>query len=129
MINMMKNHCLAKSISDLALGELIRQLEYKCGWNEREAIKIGRFFPSSKTCFECGFVHQDLKLSDREWVCPRCGVKLDRDLNAAKNILREGLNILKSGSGIESDSKQKPVEALPLGKSMKQETQPSLGVG
>lgn len=128
VINMMKNHCLAKSISDVALGEFIRQIEYKCKWNEREAIKIGRFFPSSKTCYECGFINQDLKLSDRKWICPRCEVKLDRDLNASKNILREGLNI-KSGSGIESDSKQKPAETLPLGKSVTQETQSLKRVG
>lgn len=85
--NMVKNHCLAKSISDVAWGEFRRQLEYKLKWNGGELAVIGRFEPSSKTCSDCGFIKKDLKLSDRKWVCEKCGTSHDRDINAAKNIL------------------------------------------
>lgn len=107
---MVKNHCLAKAIADVSWSELTRQLEYKAQWNERNFIKIDRWFPSSKTCNNCNFIKQDLQLKDRKWICPQCGAALDRDLNAAKNILKQGLKIL-SGSGTDSDLKQKPVEA------------------
>ncbi len=117
--NMMKNHCLSKSISDVAWGELLRQLKYKSGWNERNLITIGKFFPSSKTCNKCKFINQDLTLKDREWVCPNCGEKLDRDLNASKNILEQGLNNFNSGYGIQSESKQKLGEALPIKASLR----------
>jgi len=107
---MIKNHCLAKAIADVSWSELTRQLEYKAQWNERDFIKIDRWFPSSKTCNVCNFIKQDLQLKDRKWTCPQCGTVLDRDLNASKNILKQGLKIL-SGSGADSDLKQKPVEA------------------
>jgi putative transposase len=84
---MMKNHKLASGIGDASWSEFTRQLSYKCD----EVVKVGRFFGSSKTCNHCGHVNEDLKLSDREWICPVCGTILDRDLNAAKNILEEGL--------------------------------------
>lgn len=120
--NMMKNHCLAKSISDASWGEFLRQLKYKSEWNERNLITIDKFFPSSKTCNNCKFIKQDLKLEDREWVCPNCGEKLDRDLNASKNILEQGLNNFNeqnSGCGMHSESKQKLVEALPVKASLR----------
>jgi len=107
---MIKNHKLAKAIADVSWHELSRQLEYKAQWNERDLIKIDRWFPSSKTCNVCNFIKQDLSLKDRGWTCPRCGTILDRDLNASQNILKQGLKIL-SGSGAESDSKQKPGKA------------------
>jgi putative transposase len=107
---MIKNPRLAKAIADASWYELTRQLEYKARWNKRDLIKIDRWFPSSKTCNNCNFIKQDLQLSDRSWVCPQCGATLDRDVNAAQNILKQGLIIL-SGSGAESDSKRKPVEA------------------
>lgn len=103
---MIKNHKLAKAIADVSWHELSRQFEYKAQWNERDFTKIDRWFPSSKTCNVCNFIKQDLSLKDREWICPRCGTILDRDLNASQNILKQGLKIL-SGSGAESDSKQK----------------------
>lgn len=65
---------------------------YKCDWYGRELVKVNRFFPSSKTCNECGWINQDLNLSTREWTCKN-GHKLDRDLNASQNILKEGLKI------------------------------------
>jgi len=119
--NIMKNHKLAQSMSDVSLGSFYSMLEYKCEWNDKTIIKIDRFFPSSKMCSNCGWINQDLTLKDREWICTSCGEKHDRDFNASKNILKQGLKIL-SGSGIESDIKQKQVEALSLDESMKPET-------
>lgn len=88
---MMKNHYLAKSIQDLGLYEFRRQLEYKCQFYGRQLVVIDRFYPSSKTCHECGFINSKLTLNDREWICPVCGKHIDRDYNAALNILDEGL--------------------------------------
>ena len=93
-----KNHKLAKHISDASWGMFVRLLEYKVDWNDKQVIKINRFYPSSKTCCECGWINQDLNLSIREWTCKN-GHILDRDLNAAKNILKEGLKIMSSGTG------------------------------
>jgi putative transposase len=126
--NMMKNHKLAQSLSDVSLGTFYTMLEYKSKWNDKSFVKIDRFFPSSKTCSNCGWIYQDLNLSIREWTCPSCNEHHDRDLNASKNILKQGINIL-SGYGIESDIKQKQEEALSLDKSVIPETQPSLVVG
>lgn len=90
--NMVKNHHLAKSISDVSWYELTRQLEYKSKWNGREYVKIDTFYASSQLCSVCGHKNADTKdLAVREWVCPNCGTKHDRDINAAKNILAEGL--------------------------------------
>jgi putative transposase len=119
--NIMKNHKLAQAMSDVSLGSFYSMLEYKANWNDKTIIKIDRFFPSSKMCSNCGWINQDLTLNIREWTCTSCGEKHDRDFNAAKNILKQGLKIL-SGSGIESDIKQKQVEALSLDESMKPET-------
>lgn len=126
--NMMKNHKLAQSLSDVSLGMFYTMLEYKSRWNDKSFVKIDRFFPSSKTCSNCGWINQDLNLSIREWTCSSCNEHHDRDLNASKNILKQGINIL-SGYGIESDIKQKQEEALPLGESVIPEAQPSLVVG
>jgi len=83
---MVKNHCLARSISDAGWGEFVRQLEYKGEWYGKNIIRIGRFEPSSKTCSNCGNINKDLTLQDREWTCSGCETVLDRDLNAAINI-------------------------------------------
>ena len=78
--NMVKNHHLAKSISDASWYELARQLEYKAKWNERKYIKIDTFYASSQICSNCGYQNKDMKdLSVREWVCPICGAKHDRE--------------------------------------------------
>lgn len=89
---MMKNHNLAMAIQSASWGEFVRQLKYKAEWEGKNVIFIGRFEPSSKTCSKCGYVKRDLKLSDREWVCPVCGEYHDRDINAAINIKKFALN-------------------------------------
>jgi putative transposase len=95
--NMVKNHCLAKSIHDVGWGEFVRQLEYKAAWYGRRLLKIETFFPSSKRCFDCGHVLETLSLDERSWTCPKCGVHHDRDINAANNILAEGLSVAACG--------------------------------
>lgn len=87
---------LAKSFNDAAMGEFARQLEYKCLWNRRVLVKIDRFFPSTKMCRRCGVLNDRLTLEDRAWDCD-CGAHHDRDLNAARNILGEGLRMLAVG--------------------------------
>lgn len=91
---MMANRRLAKAVGDASMSEMIRQLGYKCAWHGREFVKVGRFYPSSKTCSACGHVLAELPLSARSWECPVCGAEHDRDLNAARNIAAEGLRIL-----------------------------------
>ena len=91
---MMQNHKLAKSIQDVSLCELKQILQYKASWYEKQVVFIDRFYPSSKLCSDCGYKNDLLQLSDREWVCPECGVIHDRDINAAKNILNEGKRII-----------------------------------
>lgn len=91
---MLKNKKLAKSISDVSWYEFIRQLTYKAKWYGKELVVIDRWFPSSKTCHVCGYKKKDLQLKDRSWICPICGTYHDRDINAAVNILNEGLRLL-----------------------------------
>jgi len=87
----------AKSWLDAAFGELLRQVKYKSLWNSKHFVQVGRFFPSSKQCFECGYRNDNLKLQDRQWTCPACGAHLKRDLNAARNIRAEGLKLVAEG--------------------------------
>lgn len=87
---MVRNHHLAKSITDAGWGTFIGLVEFKAEEAGRKLIRIPRFEPSSKTCSECGAINRELKLSDRQWVCKSCGVLHDRDYNAAKNIRRVG---------------------------------------
>ncbi len=88
---MMKNHHFAKSIGDVSWSEFNRQLEYKCKWEFKHYLKIGRFEPTSKTCSNCGYV-QEMPLSKRVFNCPDCGISIDRDLNASLNIRNIGLD-------------------------------------
>lgn len=85
---MVKNHCLAGAISDVGMGEFRRQIEYKSAWNGRQVVVVDRWFPSSKTCSACGSYQEKMPLSVRDWTCPDCGTRHDRDVNAAKNIRR-----------------------------------------
>ena len=99
--NMVKNRHLSKAISDVGWGEFVRQLEYKSKWYGRGFVKIGRFFPTSKRCFECGYVAESLPLDVRSWRCPSCNVILDRDINASKNILEVGTTFLACGENVK----------------------------
>jgi len=87
---------LSRSVLDAAFGEFLRQVEYKAKWNFKRSIKVGRFFPSTKLCSACGTVNPNLTLSDRAWLCG-CGARHDRDLNAAKNVLAEGMRLVAVG--------------------------------
>jgi putative transposase len=98
---MIKNHKLAKSISDASWSTFIDMLKYKCNWYGKTLVKINRFYPSSKTCSNCGHKEDKMPLSIREWTCPSCGSKHDRDLNASINILKKGWSDL-SGQELTS---------------------------
>ena len=95
--NMVKNHKLAKSISDCGWGQFCTMLKYKAEWEGKYYIEVDRFFPSSKTCNHCLHQMDKLSLDIRSWQCPKCGTIHDRDINAAKNIRDEGLRILAVG--------------------------------
>lgn len=89
VVNMLKNRHLSRSISDVSWSELLRQIEYKQLWRGGQFVKVGRFFPSSKMCSNCQMVIMYMPLSVREWDCPGCGAHHDRDINAARNILKQ----------------------------------------
>ena len=111
--NMLKNHKLARSISDASWGEFNRQLEYKCEWYGKELVKIDRYFPSSKRCGNCGYIVDKLPLNIREWECPECGTNHDRDINASQNILAAGLAVSVCGASIRPEgSKSRKATAL-----------------
>ena len=123
---MIKNHKLAQALSDASLGMFYNMLSYKASWNDKTIVKINRFFPSSKMCSNCHWIKQDLTLKDREWTCMSCGTTHDRDINASKNILIQGLNDL-SGLGTNSDIKQKQVDSSSLEEGMKLEASSPCG--
>ena len=111
---MLKNHKLAKSIQDASFGSFCNMISYKANEQHRQYVKIGTFYPSSKLCHCCGFKHKGLKLEERFWTCPECGTNLDRDENAAINILQEGLKILNRNTDGRSgrDESLKPVDTV-----------------
>ena len=91
---MLRNHHLAKAIQEVGFYKLKETLVNKALINDKQVVFIDRFYPSSKTCSVCGYKKRDLRLIDREWVCPKCGTKHNRDINAAVNILLEGQRML-----------------------------------
>jgi putative transposase len=95
---MVKNHKLAKAISDVAWSSFVSKLKYKAQWYGKEVIVIDRFYPSSKTCSCCDNVKESLSLEERRWTCSKCNTIHDRDVNASKNILRRALAIQSSGT-------------------------------
>lgn len=97
---MIKNRRLSKHIADASWSTFTTYLAYKCNWYGKEFRTVDRFFPSSKVCHHCGWIKQDLQLQDREWTCDNCNTKLDRDKNAALNILSAGTVEYKSGEEI-----------------------------
>ena len=104
---MLKNHCLARSISSASWSEFFSQLQYKCDWYGKNLITIGQFQPSSKMC-SCGIINKELTLKDREWTCKSCGTTHDRDILAANNIKKLGLqkqNLIGAGSPAEDVEK------------------------
>ena len=109
--NMMKNRKLARHIGDCSWSGFVKMLRHKSKWYGKNIIQIGRFEPSSKTCSVCGSIKQDLTLKDREWACDNCGIKHDRDINAAINIKKFG--IVKSvPSGWEPPIEPRDMPAL-----------------
>ena len=105
---------LSRSVLDAAFGEFLRQVEYKATWSFKRSIKVGRFFPSTKLCSGCGALNPNLRLVDRTWLCSSCGTQHDRDLNAARNILAEGMRVLAAGQTESQNARGEPV-SLPRG--------------
>lgn len=92
--DMMKNKSIAKQVQKIGLYEFIRQMKYKCEWNNIEFIQVDKYYPSSKMCSQCGGVKKDLKLSDRTYKCEKCGLIIDRDFNASVNLMNYGRSLL-----------------------------------
>lgn len=97
---MVRNRKLSRAISDAGWAELVRQIEYKQHWKGGDIVKVGRYFPSSKLCSACGFLLETLPLNVRKWKCGGCGVSHDRDINAAKNVLKEALTQRARGATV-----------------------------
>ena len=121
---MVKNYCLAKSISNQSWYSFITKLEYKSERYSGKIEKTNRFYPSSKTCSNCGYINQDLTLKNREWTCKECGVKHDRDILASQNILAQVQRELNLKGG--GNRHLKPVELSSSDEAMKQEAIGSL---
>lgn len=131
--NMTKNHKLAKAIQDASFGTLVNMLKYKAAWHNRKIIEIGRYYPSSKICHCCGYKMKYMGLEVREWTCPVCNEHHDRDINAAINIMNEGLNILDNIGQelpdvklLENPTMDERLKDLKSSGSMKKENHPSL---
>jgi putative transposase len=96
--NMMQNHKLARSIANASWSSFVSMLQYKAKLYGKEIIQINKYFPSSKMCSKCGWINQNLTLNVREWICPQCNSVHNRDINAAQNILKQGINIQSLGT-------------------------------
>ena len=124
---MERNHHLAKSITDASWGSFVSMLTYKAQWNNKKVVKIDRFFPSSQTCNVCGYINKQTKdLSVREWDCPVCHTHHNRDVNAAINILRFGLNNTSAGTVDYTDGEDRRPNLLKGHSSVKSEAHESL---
>ena len=110
--NMVRNRHLARVISECGWGEFRRQLAYKCQRYGRALVVIGRFYPSSKTCSACGHLLAELSLNTRTWQCPSCGIRHDRDINAAKNILAAGQAVTACGAGVRHSGSSRVRQAV-----------------
>ena len=127
---MVKNHRISKSITDTSWGKFVSMLTYKAEWNEKKIVKIDRFYPSSQTCHVCGYLNKETKdLSVREWECPECHTRHDRDINAAINILRFGLNNTSAGTVDYTGGEEVRANILESHSSMKPEANESLAQG
>lgn len=121
---MVANHALAKSISDAGWGEFLRQLAYKSEWSDGHFVQIDRFAPSSKRHNTCGYLYQDLQLDEREWLCPQCGERVDRDHNAAQNVLYFGQQLLNPNVGLERPKRTRRGSLALLGETLISEAIP-----
>ena len=122
---MVRNRHLARAISDCGWGEFRRQLAYKCQRYGRDLVIISRWYPSSKTCSACGHLLADLSLSTRQWRCPSCGTRHDRDINAAKNILAAGLAVARGSPGDACGADVRHSGSSRVRSAVKQEPQPA----
>jgi putative transposase len=123
--NMIRNRHLARAISGCGWGEFRRQLEYKCERYGRHLVVVDRWYPSSKTCSACGHLLADLSLSTRNWRCPSCGTRHDRDINAAKNILAAGLAVARGSPGDACGAEVRHSGSLRMRSAAKQEPRPA----
>jgi putative transposase len=124
--NMVRNHCLAKAISDVGWGEFRRMVEYKAARYGRRVIPVDRWYPSSKTCSACGHLLAELSLKTRHWTCPACRTRHDRDINAAKNILHAAGLAVGAGDGADAcGADVRHGGATPVQSAVKQEPRPA----
>ncbi len=124
---MLQNHCLARAIADVGMAEFGRQVRYKADWGSLDVIVADRWYPSSKRCSVCGIVKSKLDLSERTYECDSCGARLDRDLNAARNLAQLATNSTASFAG--SDACGEDVRPASCGQtSVKQEPNSSLAL-
>ncbi len=122
--NMVRNHSLARAISDCGWGEFRRMVEYKAERAGRRVIPVDRWYPSSKTCSACGYLLASLSLDTRHWTCPSCGTRHDRDINAAKNILAAGLAVAEGNPGHACGADVRHSGSSRVQSAVKQESQP-----